>query len=309
MAKKIKVTNIVENKGDIGEVRGLLAASRQVGLKKVILPISVKLFATDNEYQTDIRTERNLGYLINNWDERKLLPLVVVPHDEEGLFYVVDGYGRWKASQIVNPEKYSTLECLVLLDAPKDETERRMYEAEIYAFQNRDVAKMTPLQKHGSLKILGDESVLALDEFKVKYGFDYVAMQGQRSENVLGSYSECLRICKTKGKECMDYIFSILQNAGFDRKSNGYAIYVIKSLCDVYTLYANDRDKTKEFLSNYLREITPKSFRANAVTKYKMLNERAACSLFTEDLIVNSLGLQQSREILGTRLVPINKAA
>lgn len=309
MAKKIKLVNNEKNRGDIGELRGLLASARQMGLKKVILSIPVRLFAIDTAYQTDARTDRDLGYLVNNWDERKLLTLIVVPHDEEGLFYVVDGYGRWRASQIVDAKKYETLECLVLLDAPTSEKERQIFEAEIYAFQNKDVAKMTPLQRHGSLRILGDAAVLAMDEFKEKYGFEYVAIQGQRAENVLGSYGECLRICKAKGKDCMDYIFTILQNAGFDRKSNGYAIYIIKALCDIYVLYANNREETKEFLSTYLREISPKSFRANSVSAYKMLNERAACSLYAEDLVVNELGLEQSREVLGTRLVAINRVA
>lgn len=303
--KRKDVIKMIINKGDKGELKGLLAAARMMGLKRVIISIPVRLFAIDITYQTLVRTERELGYLVNKWDERKLLPLMIVPHDEEGLFYIVDGYGRWMASQIVNSEKYETLECLVLLDAPEDKEERRKYEAELFAFQNVGTKAVTPLQKHGSLRVLGDASVLALDELKEKYQFEYTAIKGQRAENVLGSYSECLEICRIKGKACLDYIFFIIQTAGFDRKANGYASYVVRALRDVWCLYADNREETKAYLGTYMREINPNLFRARAHAKYPMLEARTACSLFAEDLIVENLGLKQSREILGTRLVPI----
>ena len=95
--------NKVNNKpqvatGDIGELRGLLAASKAAGLKTAIIRIPVRLFAIDGRYQTSVRTERDLSYLTNSWNERKLLPVTGVPHEDEGLVYLVDGYGRWKAS-------------------------------------------------------------------------------------------------------------------------------------------------------------------------------------------------------------------
>ena len=79
------------NIANVGELKGLLAASRSMGMTVVILKIPVRLFVIDPRYQTPNRTERDLNYLIRNWDERKLLPLIGVPHDEEGLMYIVDG--------------------------------------------------------------------------------------------------------------------------------------------------------------------------------------------------------------------------
>lgn len=306
MKRKEVIKMIMNTKGDIGELRGLLALARSQGLKRVIIKIPVRLFAIDPAYQTDIRTRRELGYLVNNWDERKLLPLLVVPHDEEGKFYVVDGYGRWIASQMLeNP--YETLECLVLLDVPKEKEERRKYEAELFAFQNVGVAKVTPLQRHGSLRILGDKTVLAMDELQEKYKFEYISIKGQRSESVLGSYSECINICSTKGKDCLDYIFSILRDAGFDRKANGYASYIMRMLRDAWILYTDNRTETKKFLGDYLRSYSPEIFRAKATAKYPMLDTRTACSLYVEDMIVDNLGLEQTREVSGTRLVPIKR--
>lgn len=304
-AKEImKTTNV----GDVSELRGLLAAAKASGKDVVLIRIPARLFAIDTRYQTPIRTERNLSYLINNFDEAKLLPLTGVPHEDEGLVYLVDGYGRWKATQFINEVKYEYLDVMLILKAPKDPEERLKYEAEQYAFQNKNVAKMTPLQKHGALKILGDEAVIALDELKDIYGFEYTYGTGQRRENVLGSYSEALDICKSKGKDCMDYVLSICQKAGFDRKTNGYAVAVIRAFKDIYTLYANDRNATREFLGKYLRQYDPNTFKSFAVTKYPTLDYKGAVTLYTEDLVVEGLGLKQSREVVSDKLVFIKTA-
>ena len=39
-----------------------------------------------------------------------------------------------------------------------------------------------------------------------------------------------------------------------------------------------------------------------------MLDMKTAVSLFVEDLIVENLGLEQSREVVGTRVMKIKKA-
>ena len=82
----------------------------------------------------------------------------------------------------------------------------------------------------------------------------------------------------------------------------------MRGLRDIYRIYANNREDTKKFLIKELRKITLITLKANAVVKYPMLDFRTASSLYLEDMVVNNLGLEQSREILGTRLVSIKKA-
>ena len=135
---------------NIGELRGLIANAKANNQNVAIIKVPVYMMAIDESYQTADRTERKLNYLTSRWDERKIGVLTVVPHEDEGLFYIVDGYGRWKASQIVDKEKYTTLDCAVLLNVPTEVTERRKFEAELFANQNRDVAKLKPVEKHGA---------------------------------------------------------------------------------------------------------------------------------------------------------------
>lgn len=313
-AKEVKQNlniNVVSNLGDaknIGELKGLLAEARRLGKKAVIVSVPREMFKFDSAYQTPNRTNRDLTYLVKNWDDNKLLPVVGVPHDEEGYIYLVDGVGRWTASEIVDKEKYEYLECLVILNAPTEPKARQKFEAEQYAFQNKQVAKMTPLQRHGALEILGDPAVLAMNSCKKKYNFLYSAERGKREEGILGSYSETYLIAQNYGEQCLDYIFSICQAAGFDRKSNGYSTSVFRALRDMYRLYPNNRNDIAKFLGSYLRRYDPIKLKANSVTRYSMLDYKMAMSLYVEDLCVDNIGLSHKRIVEGKTVTEIKTA-
>ena len=297
-----------KSKGDVTGLRMLLSEALLSKKKHVIINVPVEIMEIDTRYQTDARTERDLRYLTQNWDERKLLPLIGVPHWEEGKIYIVDGYGRWIASQVVDVNKYEYLEVLVLLDAPEDPEERLMFEAEQYAYQNKQVAKMTAIQKHGAMLVLHDPATEALEALKNKYGFEYVPNKGNREASILGSYTETLTLCGMDHGQAANYVFNILDKAGFDRKPNGYATYMIRALRDAYKLYVNNRTETTELLVQELRETTPVIFKSNAVAKYPMLEFKTACSLYLEDMIVSELGLEHTREIINDKVVSIKKS-
>lgn len=309
MCKMFEVVTGKKSKGDKSLLRGITKMYVDAGYKVAIISVPVELLEIDTSYQTDVRTKRDLRYLTANWDENKLLPLVGVPHWEEGKIYLVDGYGRWIASQIVDRTKYKELQVMIILSAPKDKRKRLEFEAEMYAFQNAQVAKMTPLQKHGAMLILHDKATETMEQLKSEYGFEYVANKGTREASVLGSYSVTLDICKIDEGRCAEYVFGICTKAGFDRKPNGYSTYIMRALKDIYKLYANDRQKTKEFLIETFRSLTPLNIKAEAVVKYPMLEMKIAVSLYIEDLVVENLGLEQSREVVGTKVMPIKKTA
>lgn len=297
-----------KSKGDKSMLKGVTKMYTDAGYKVAIVSVPVELLEIDPSYQTEVRTERDLRYLTEHWDENKLLPLVGVPHWEEGKIYLVDGYGRWIASQCIDKEKYSELQVMIILSAPSKKAERLKFEAEMYAFQNAQVAKMTPLQKHGAMLILHDKATETLESLKAEYGFEYRATKGNRDASILGSYASTLNLCKVDEGKCAHYVFDICRNSGFDRQANGYATYIMKGLADIYKLYADDRYETEELFSEELRGITPAILRSRAVTKYPMLDFRSALSLYLEDIVVDKLGLEQSREVVGTKVMPIKNA-
>lgn len=310
MCKMYEVVTGRKTKGNKDKLEGMLKTAIDSRKTAVIMSIPVDMLEIDTSYQTEARTERSLDYLVKNWDDNKCLPLSGVPHWEEGKIYLFDGYGRWIASQLLTkPNKpKKELDVMVILNAPKEVNERRIYEAKMYAFQNKNVAKMTPLQKHGAMLLMHDKPTETLEAMKNKYGFEYRADKGNRETGVLGSYTENLSLCKIDNGACADYVYSIIRDSGFDRKANGYVAYVIRALRDIYNIYANNRAETKQMLSEEFRKIMPINLKANALTKYPVLDFRTAVSLYVEDMVVENLGLEQSRKVEGTKIVPINKA-
>ena len=308
MCKSFETISGRRNRGNKGYLEGIVKVYKDAGRSVAIVSLPVELMEIDSRYQTEARTERDLRYLTNNWNENKLLPLIGVPHWEEGKVYLVDGYGRWIASQVVDKKKYKELDVMLILNAPTEPNERLKFEAELYAFQGSEVKDVTAIQKHGAMLVLDDKTTEILEKMKNRYGFEYSSVKGNREASVLGSYTETLRLCSIDNGKAAEYVFDICEGAGFDRKSNGYASYVMRGLRDIYRIYTNNREDTKKFLIKELRKITPITLKANAVVKYPMLDFRTASSLYLEDMVVNNLGLEQSREISGTRLVSIKKA-
>lgn len=268
---------------------------------RALYEVPVDLLTIDPLYQTDERTQRSLKKLIDNWDENKLEPITIVPHEEEGMFYIVNGYGRWTASQhLPTPKKY--LCSIVLLGLSKDADKRRVQEAELYAYQNRDCSKMTPIQNHGALKIIGEPSVVLFEKLRDKYNFDFgFGKKTSKKINTIGSYSETLNMIKARDEKCFDFIFSTLIACGFDKKVNGYSTYVLRAMRDIYDNYG-DKKEIICAIVEILRGITPEQFKSYAITKYPNLEYRSACTMYLEDEVCRVTKKKNKRYIHNNKI-------
>ncbi len=255
----------------------------------------------DSRYQ-GMRTHKHLNRLKNKWDERKLTPIILVPHPEEYRFAVVDGQGRC----LVAPEKgMDRLNAIILMDAPEDLNERLKFEAEYFIGQDSEVENVKPLEKHLSRVIIGDSAAVSLDKLLNKYGIKFVATKGNREESVLGSYTDTYSIVKVHGEKCLDFIFSIIDNAGWNKETNGYATFVMRALREIWIAHPNDRKEIHRYLSKELRQIDPALFSAEA--KYPKRDHRVSCVLYVEDLVCDGLGIEKKIYVENGKKVKISK--
>lgn len=266
-----------------------------------VVPIS--LCTVDSRYQ-GMRPHKHLNKLRNKWDVRKLTPIILVLHPEEYRLAVVDGQGRI----IVAPEKgLDHLNAIILMDAPEDPEERLKFEAEYFIGQDSEVENVKPLEKHLSRVIIGDSAAVSLDKLLNKYGIKFVATKGNREESVLGSYTDTYSIVKVHGEKCLDFIFSIIDNAGWNKETNGYATFVMRALREVWIAHPNDRKEIHRFLSKELRQIDPALFSAEAKTKYPKRDHRVSCVLYVEDLVCDGLGIEKKIYVENGKKVKISK--
>ena len=266
-----------------------------------VVPLS--LCFVDARYQ-GMRTHKHLNRLKNKWDERKLTPIILVPHPEESRFAVVDGQGRC----LVAPEKgMDRLNAIILMDAPEDLDERLKFEAEYFIGQDSEVENVKPLEKHLSRVIIGDSAAVSLDKLLNKYGIKFVATKGNREESVLGSYTDTYSIVKVHGEKCLDFIFSIIDNAGWNKETNGYATFVMRALREVWIAHPNDRKEIHRYLSKELRQIDPALFSAEAKSKYPKRDHRVSCVHYVEDLVCDGLGIEKKIYVENGKKVKISK--
>ncbi len=266
-----------------------------------VVPLS--LCFVDSRYQ-GMRTHKHLNRLRNKWDERKLTPIILVLHPEEYRLAVVDGQGRI----IVAGEKgIDRLNAIILMDAPDDPVERLKFEAEYFIGQDSEVENVKPLEKHLSRVIIGDSAAVSLDKLLNKYGIKFVATKGNREESVLGSYTDTYSIVKVHGEKCLDFIFSIIDNAGWNKETNGYATFVMRALREVWIAHPNDRKEIHRYLSKELRQIDPALFSAEAKSKYPKRDHRVSCVLYVEDLVCDGLGIEKKIYVENGKKVKISK--
>lgn len=266
-----------------------------------VVPLS--LCFVDARYQ-GMRTHKHLNRLRNKWDERKLTPIILVWHLEEHRFAIVDGQGRF----IIAGEKgIGRLNAIILMDAPEDPDERLKFEAEYFIGQDSEVENVKPLEKHLSRVIIGDSAAVSLDKLLNKYGIKFVATKGNREESVLGSYTDTYSIVKVHGEKCLDFVFSIIDNAGWNKETNGYATFVMRALREVWIAHPNDRKEIHRFLSKELRQIDPALFSAEAKSKYPQRDHRVSCVLYVEDLVCDGLGIEKKIYVENGKKVKISK--
>ena len=286
-------------------IKPLMTTGKGKNIKMItgstVVPLSCCF--VDSRYQ-GMRTHKHLNRLKNKWDERKLTPIILVPHPEEYRFAVVDGQGRC----LVAPEKgMDRLNAIILMDAPEDLDERLRFEAEYFISQDSEVENVKPLEKHLSRVIIGDKAAVSLDKLLNKYGIKFVATKGNREESVLGSYTDTYSIVKVHGEKCLDFIFSIIENAGWNKETNGYATFVMRALREIWIAHPTERKEIHRYLSKELRQIDPALFSASAKTKYPKRDHRVSCILYVEDMICDGLGIEKKIYVDNGKKVKIFK--
>lgn len=142
---------------------------------KACAVIPRELMSVDPAYQRlETRNHRKIKAMHDNFDHMIMDALLVVPHPEESTFSIVDGYGRFIASEGI----LDKLECVVITSAPSDPDERRHFEASIFTRQSLYTEKVTPLQMHKANLILGEPNAVALQEVVDEYNLSIAEDKG-----------------------------------------------------------------------------------------------------------------------------------
>ena len=252
--------------------------------------IPLSLLFLDERYQRKHK-ESSVRRLYKNWDVRKLAPILVAPHYDDYVFSLIDGNNRTTVMEMRNiPSATAT----IMMQAPTDDAERLKFECEIFADQDSESEKVKLVEKHNSNVIRGDKAATIIQKLVEEYNVAFVETKGQRNSAILGSYSDTYSIAKTEnGDKILEFIFSIIQNAGWHDETNGYATYIFRALKSVWIAHPENREDIHKFLSTELRQYDPELFGASARAKYPKRDYRSACVLYAEDLVCDGMHIDR----------------
>lgn len=268
------------------------------GSGKYVVSIPIELLKVDFDYQRiTTSTPKRLRKLANHWTEDKLMPIIVVPHPEEYCFYIVDGYHRFTVVTKLLDIKYKSLDAIVLTNVPKDPSERKIYEASLFVSQNEEVERVTPVQMHKARLLIGDSAARNLQDILDKYNVAYTSSSGQRGQSVLGSYDMAYQIVKRHGRSCLEFIFSIIENAGWKTESNGYSKTIMKGIQDVWCAYPTSEKHIQmyTYYSKVLRKTDPKGVISKSRSKYSERDDKQVVALYLADMLIENLGFEKTK--------------
>ena len=266
--------------------------------------IPLSLLFLDERYQRQHR-ESGVKKLYKNWDVRKLAPILVAPHYDEHVFSLIDGNNRTTVMKMLDIQSATAT---IMMQAPTNDEERIKFECEIFADQDTESEKVRLVEKHNSNVIRGNKPAILIDKFTKEYNVTFTNTKGNRDCAVLGSYAETYDIAKTEnGEDILNFIFTIIDNAGWHDEANGYATYVFRALKSAWLAHPTDRGTIHKYLSKELRQYDPELFGASARAKYPKRDYRSACVLYTEDIIGDALCIERKIYKDGEKRFTISK--
>lgn len=263
------------------------------------IEVPLSLCFVDERYQK-LRTHKNLKKLEDKWDERKLSPIVIVPHPEDYCFAIVDGQGRYK---VATKKGLESLPAIILLGTDEMTPDERLkFEATYFIGQDTEIEKLRELEKHPAKLIQGDTAAWDIENALNKYGFK-VCGNSKKSGGVLGSYTHTYSVAKQHGFNCLDFIFSIIKEAKWSEEKNGLTHFNVRMLDGIWEYYPTLRDEIHDFLCRELKSTTPTLFLARSRAAYPEREPRIACVLYLQDVVCDKMNIKQKQIVFdGKRL-------
>lgn len=253
--------------------------------------IPLELLTVDSRYQRgELTAESKINKLINSWDKNLMNPILVSPHKEEALFYIVDGFHRVEAARRMG---LTGIEAEVLVDLPDDSEQRLIAEAKLFGNQLKAVDKLTPIQSHNANVLAGVEANILLEKIAGKYNVNMKPANCQSREkrvNTVTAFATALRVAK-RGEQLLDDIFEIICYAGWNMGTEGFTNWVIQALNNILSMHPDMRDASKTALKEYFRTREVENVLAEAIVKYPLRKKGAQMTLFLEDYLHSTINM------------------
>jgi len=176
-----------------------------------------------------------------NWDRSKCKAIIVSYRD--GKLWIVDGQHRYLAAKSVGEK---SIVCQVYEDLTVEQ------EALLFGSQDENIRRLTTSEKMDKLIKGRDEDALMLkalcDEYHV-----CIIPEGDKKPVLTGLRSAQISL-KTRGEDCIRFLFELIEKAGWRYEKNAYGKVMITVCRNLYAECESPfylLDKYADFISRY----------------------------------------------------------
>lgn len=285
--KKTNKTNIDNNNSILFNM--IMRNLRPVSKYTASIEIPLSLCFVDERYQK-LRKHKNIKKLYENWDERKLSPIIIVPHPEENRFAIVDGQARFN---VATKKELENLPSIVLLGTEEMTPEERLiFEATYFIGQDSEVDKIKEIEKHPAKLIQGDKPAWDIENVLNKYNLEIEDNHNSTKSRKVGSYTHTYSIAKRHGYDCLDFIFSILEESKWTEEKSGLTHFNTRMLDGMWEYYPTMRKDIHDFLCKELKNTSPTLFQSRARAAYPEREPRVAIVLYCQDVVCDKMNIK-----------------
>lgn len=252
-------------------------------------------------YQRDRLVNRNTDKIRRISDHFDILRsgcIEIVPNPRYGLFDVADGMGRVIAADMAGIDYLRANIHLAVL-----QSEVESYGARLFSDQSDGVDPIKPSQSHLAKLILKDPVVTILDGLSRKYDVLITPTEEQKASGhpYVKSYSDAWAIAKVNGAAGLEFAYRVIQAAGWNLETYGYAAYVLRMLKFMYQAYGKEKGAVAK-LGGLLREYSPTGFKEKAHLLYPQREVRTACALLADDMLKEYYGKKRRLHFAGNKV-------
>ncbi len=234
--------------------------------------------------RTETSNENKIKFLAKNFDINLMDPIILVAWPEENIFECVNGYHRYKASEIIGIDELPA----TIIFGPESKKERIIFEINLFLKQSESIEALKEIQMHDAKIELGDLPAIAIDELCKKYGITVVPTRGNRPARVLGSYNATYSIAKANGgKERLATILAIINVAGYMEEPNGLSSKIMLPLNNIIKEYPMCASE----IGLMMRQTTPNKLIAKSIAKYPERGWRVCLTLYLQDWVIEKYGV------------------
>lgn len=256
---------------------------KQTGTK-FTFDIPAGVLTVDDDYQRHAMVKGSrIQKLVNKWNENLSGFLLVSPHPEEGLFYIIDGFHRYTGGLQIGRESF---ECIILTHlADLDPTERKKEEARIFVNQSVAVERVTAVQAHNANVLIGNKPDVLIAELREKYNIPKERITGFTAAKEIAS----------KNVNYLDDIFRVITTTDWNLEATGLSDHVLGAMEFIYEFHPDKREDITNELIKYFEKIDPDQVLADARHNFPMRkHRRIVMALEIEHHLHQTIGLSRT---------------